>query len=37
MCECGGEGTVERFVTGLGITEVQCPDDECIYWNGDQG
>lgn len=35
MCECGGSGNVERFVVGLGLTEIQCPDDDCAYWSGE--
>jgi DnaJ-class molecular chaperone len=26
---CGGTGTVERFVPGLGMTEVRCGNEDC--------
>lgn len=35
MCECGGSGTVERHVFGIGLVERECPDDNCLYWNGE--
>lgn len=35
MCECGGSGTVEVFIFGLGLTDRECPDDDCLYWSGE--
>ena len=35
MCECGGTGTVERYSYAIGAHEIECPDDNCAYWNGE--
>lgn len=32
MCECEGTGTVEIYTFGVGLREVECPDDHCEYW-----
>lgn len=32
MCACGGSGTIEITRYPAGTYEIDCPDDDCLYW-----